>query len=100
MRLWFIKFSVPSHANEFKQTQKEKPTTPYEHEGYKTTLYYSSNFVRCDDDVWANDVNIQLGVHFIMSRYANWSAMMISPCILQRLIEKGRNSQKRITRTL
>ena len=66
--------------------KSKKPYTPYEHEGYKTTSYYASDLVRCDDDVWANDANIQFGIHFMMSSYANRSAMMITPCSMQRLI--------------
>ena len=34
-----------------KKTKTKKPSTPYEHEGYKTTLYYASDLVRCDHDV-------------------------------------------------
>ena len=65
-----------------------KPNTPYQHEGYKTISYYASNLVRCDDDFWANDENIQFGIHFMMSSYKNRSAMMITPCSLQRLRAK------------
>ena len=71
-----------------KRPKTKKPSTPYKHEGYKTTLYYASHLVRCDDDAWANDANIQFGVHFMMSLYANRSAMMITTFSLQRLISK------------
>ena len=57
-RLWFIKFSVSPMIMSLKKPQKNKPSTPYKHEGYKNTLYYASNIVRCDDDVWTNDANI------------------------------------------
>ena len=47
------------------------PETPYEHEGYKTASYYSSDLVRCDHAVWKNYSTIQFGIHFMMSSYAN-----------------------------
>ena len=78
--------------------KSKQPYTLYEHEGYKTVSYYSSDLVRCDHAVWTNDSTIQFGIHFMMSSYANQSAMMITPCSLTVLTEKGGTCQKRLTR--
>ena len=76
------------------EPKSKKPYTPYEHEGYKTASYYTSDLVRCDHKVWTNDSTIQFGIHFMMSSYANRSTMMITPFSLERLRDKRRDLSK------
>ena len=70
--------------------KSKKPYTPYEHQGYKTASFYTSDLVSCDHKVWTNDSTIQFGIHFIMSSYSKKSAMMITPFSLTVLKYKRR----------
>ena len=90
--LWSVQFCFM--LMRLKKTKSNLPETPYEHEGYKTAFYYSSDLVRCDHKVWTNDSTIQFGIHFLMSSYANKHAMMITPCSLTVLKDKRRELTK------